>query len=102
MPGSLIECYASGVPVVTTGAGGIPYILEHEKTGLMVEINDHAAMAREAFRLLEEPELTTRLVENARKYCRTFTWSAVGQEWIGIYNELFTETIDNDKTQMRF
>ncbi|HYY59203.1 MAG TPA: glycosyltransferase family 4 protein, partial [Pyrinomonadaceae bacterium] len=54
MPSSITECLASGMPVVTTNAGGIPYIVKHEETCLMVERNDHEAMAAAAIRLLED------------------------------------------------
>lgn len=94
MPGSIIESYAAGIPIVTTQAGGIPYILEHEKTGLMVKINDHEAMAREAMRLLEDEELATRLTENAYRHCRKFTWEAVRREWLDVYGELAGQKID--------
>lgn len=96
MPVSIIESFASGIPVVTTNAGGIPYILEHEKTGLMVEINDHEALAREAMRLLEEKDLAARLTENARRYCGKFTWEAVRLEWLDVYKELAEEINDKD------
>lgn len=36
MPGSILESFASGMPVVTTAAGGIPCIVTNEKTGLLV------------------------------------------------------------------
>jgi glycosyltransferase involved in cell wall biosynthesis len=36
MPLSILEAYAAGTPVVTTDAGGIPFILSHEETGLLV------------------------------------------------------------------
>lgn len=91
MPGSLIECYASGVPVVTTDAGGIPYILENEKTGLMIPVGDHEAMAQAAIRLLEDGELAARIVKNARDYCQKFTWRAVRNEWMSVYRELFED-----------
>lgn len=94
MPGSLIECYASGVPVVTTNAGGIPYILEHEKTGLMVAVNDHEALARQALRLLEDQNLADEIVKNGREYCRMFTWERVRADWLKVYGELAPETVD--------
>ena len=88
MPSSLIECYAAGVPVVTTDAGGIPYILEHEKTGLMVGINDHESLAREAIRLIEDDELSQRIVRNARGNAEIFSWKEVRKDWLRTYDEL--------------
>lgn len=88
MPGSIIEAYASGLPVVTTNAGGIPYIVTHEKTGLMVERDDHEAMARAATRLLEDPVLAERLAHAAYDECRKYRWAAVRKEWLGLYREL--------------
>lgn len=91
MPGSIIECYASGVPVVTTNAGGIPYILEHEKTGLMVKINDHEALARESMRLLEDNELAENIIANGRESSRQFSWEKVRTEWLAVYENLSAE-----------
>src|SRR5581483_5979249 len=64
MPGSLTECFASGLPVVTTNAGGIKYIATHEENALLVECNDHVAMADAALRLLEDQSLAARLARN--------------------------------------
>jgi glycosyltransferase involved in cell wall biosynthesis len=88
MPMSIIEAYASGCPVVTTDAGGIPYILTHEETGLMVPRGDHEAMAAAAIRLLEDEELAGRLAANALAACRMYSWEAVRDEWLKLYFEL--------------
>ncbi len=45
MPGSLLECFASGLPIVATRAGGIPYIVKDRESGLLVDIDDHEALA---------------------------------------------------------
>jgi len=91
MPGSLIEAYAAGLPVVTTDAGGIPYILTHEETGLMVRRGDHEALARSAMRLLEDDELAMRITTNARAACRKYSWAAVREEWLKLYFALAEE-----------
>ncbi len=88
MPGSIIECYASGVPIVTTNAGGIPYILENEKTGLMVEINDHEALAKQAMRLLEDNDLAQKIIVDGYEYVQNFTWEKVRGEWLAAYKGL--------------
>jgi glycosyltransferase involved in cell wall biosynthesis len=88
MPSSIVECLAAGLPVVTTDAGGIPYIVTHEETCLMIARNDHEAMAAAALRLLEEPEFAARIARNAREHCRRFSWPVVQQEWLKLYHEL--------------
>lgn len=88
MPGSLLECYASGLPVVATAAGGIPYIARHEETALLVPVNDHQAMARAALRLLEEPGLAARLSSAAYDYCLNFAEEPVCRQWLALYRRL--------------
>jgi len=95
MPSSITECMASGVPVVTTDAGGIPYIVTHEETCLMVPRNDHQAMAQAAFRLLDDPELAVRLTRNARESSKKFTSAGVRAEWLRLYQELCPERSSN-------
>ena len=91
MPGSLIESYAAGLPVVTTDAGGIPHILTDGETGLMVRRGDHEALAACAIRLLEDDALAARITSNALAACRRYSWEAVREEWLKLYFELARE-----------
>ena len=88
MPGSLLECYAAGLPVVATKAGGIPYIARHGETALLVEPGDHHGLAWAALRLLEDPELAARIAQNARAECAGYAPAAVARAWADLYGEL--------------
>jgi len=89
MPNSIIESFACGLPVVTTRAGGIPYIVEHERNGLLVECGDHSALAEAALRLLDDPALARRLIdEGLSDVERLYTWEAVGESWATLYRGL--------------
>jgi glycosyltransferase involved in cell wall biosynthesis len=74
--------------VVTTDAGGIPYIVTHEESALIVPCNDHEAMARNAIRLLEDDSLAVKLGTIGREYCRRFTWLSVRDAWLATYHGL--------------
>ena len=61
MPLSLIEAFACGLPVVTTNAGGIPYMLAHGHTGLIAPRGDYESIAWTVLRLLDDDTLAARL-----------------------------------------
>lgn len=88
MPGSLIECFASGLPIVSTNAGGIPYIVEDGVTGLLVELNDHGAIAEKAMLLIENAEVAKRIIENGRREAEKYSWTHVREKWLDLYEKL--------------
>lgn len=67
IPATLMEAMALGVPVVTTAVSGIPELVEHDRTGLVVPPEDPAAIARALERLVDEAELGPRLSRAARR-----------------------------------
>jgi glycosyltransferase involved in cell wall biosynthesis len=87
MPGSILEAFASGLPVVTTNAGGIPYIVTDRLTGMMVERNDHEAMAARALMLLGDESLALEIAVRAREACKQYEWAAVKGRWLSLYYE---------------
>jgi glycosyltransferase involved in cell wall biosynthesis len=88
MPGSLLECYASGLPIISTNAGGIPYIVRHGETGLLIDRNDHEAMAAWALRLLEDEELVARITAQGRRELEKYSGGAVRRQWVSLYRTL--------------
>lgn len=88
MPLSLLEASSAGLPIVTTNAGGIPYIVENEITALVSEVDDHHQIANNALRLLNDAELSDRLTTNAREEVKRYSWDNVGNQWIKAYTEL--------------
>ena len=92
MPSSITESMACGLNVVTTdGGGAIPYIMTNEVSGLVVDRDDHEALAAGAIRLLNDTELALKLARNAHEASRKFTWPHIRGEWVNLYRELAKE-----------
>lgn len=84
-PVSLIEALACGVPIVSTSAGGIPFLVKDGHTALLVAPGDADALAAAADRLLSSPALTAILVENGLRSAEQFRWSSVRSRWLSLY-----------------
>lgn len=97
MPISILEAYASGVPVVTTDVGGIRYIAEHEKTALLVPARNPDAMADALLRLLDTPSLAETLITNGLREAEAYAWPVVRECWTGLYRQLLTRRLSAAK-----
>ncbi|MCU0949629.1 MAG: glycosyltransferase family 4 protein [Burkholderiaceae bacterium] len=85
MPNALLEALASGLPVVSTRAGGIPYIVEDGQTALLVDVGNADALAAAAARVLAEPALAQRLRTQGLAAVRRYTWDSVRERLFSVY-----------------
>lgn len=76
-PVSVMEAFASGLAVVSTDVGGIPDLVTNGVDGLLAPDDDDAALAAAILRLLEDGELRTRLIANARQHALRFSWPRI-------------------------
>jgi glycosyltransferase involved in cell wall biosynthesis len=66
LPTVIIEAMASGTPVIASNFAGIPDIVKHRITGLLVQPEDHREIANAIVELLYNNDLRATIIENAR------------------------------------
>lgn len=85
MPLSFIEALAGGLPIVSYATGGIPFIIDDGKTGLLVPTGDYKALADKSIWLIENSTEAQKLIQNGRKEVEKYSKAKVKAGWRKFY-----------------
>jgi glycosyltransferase involved in cell wall biosynthesis len=88
MPVSVLEAYASGIPVITTSPEGMNYLVKDEETGLLSPVGDATALAANIIRVLRDQQLAAQLISGGLQKMEQFRWDVVQQQWLNTYGAL--------------
>jgi len=88
MPLSVLEAFASGLPVVSTAVGGVPAVLTDRVHGLLAPPDDAQGIAARVIELIERPDYATQLAQAASEECAQYDWKRVRESWLEIYRRL--------------
>lgn len=67
LPNVILEAMAVGLPVVATAVGGIPDVVRHGQTGLLVPAGDHLSMASALSRLIADDDARSAFGREGRR-----------------------------------
>ncbi|XKE45568.1 glycosyltransferase family 4 protein [Halomonas organivorans] len=81
----LLDVMHLGVPIVASEAGGIPDIVEPERTGLLVPVGDATALAEALLRLKGDAGLRARLADTASERLERFSPARMAEAYLGLY-----------------
>ena len=86
-----LEAMASGVPVVSSNAGGLPELNRHGVSGLMSNVGDVDEMAKQVLYLIEKDDRLLKFKDQARERANAFSLEAV----LPLYEKLYGNVLNS-------
>jgi glycosyltransferase involved in cell wall biosynthesis len=84
-----LESMAAGLPVVASDAGGLWEIVEHDVTGISTYAGDSDSLAWGMLQVLQRPEHSQWLVQNAVQRVRdVFNWERIAEQTEEVYRSV--------------
>jgi D-inositol-3-phosphate glycosyltransferase len=88
-----LEAAACGTPVVASAVGGLRTLVDHGRTGFLVEGRDPAVFAAYAEQVLDSPALSAELSRQAAQRARGYTWSTAAGRLRRVYGDLTSRAL---------
>ncbi|AGB48779.1 glycosyltransferase [Methanomethylovorans hollandica DSM 15978] len=86
---AILEAFAKMVPVIARNNSGTSDIITHEKTGFLAENKEE--LIKYIVKLIDEPELRTKLSDNAHEELKKYEWPDIARKVINVYTQVIHE-----------
>ena len=85
MPVSILEAMNAGLLVISSRVGGVPYMIDDGKTGLLFESENSNDLADKMLWALEHPQEVNTMINAAQKEVQKYSWENVKEELFNVY-----------------
>jgi glycosyltransferase involved in cell wall biosynthesis len=93
----IVEAMAAGLPIITSDGPGCRDLVDGGKYGLQVGANDHAALAANMKRVLEDQDLYADYAARASDRAQAYSWDVVVEKYVGLYRQMIAEANNVDQ-----
>lgn len=91
LPNVILEAMASGLPIVATHVGGIPYIIQEGVNGYLVDAINPESLAEKIILILNDDTKWKKISENNLEYVKKYNWEDIILRLEVIYEKVTTK-----------
>ena len=92
LPTNIKEAFFLKIPVVATNVGGIPELITHNKTGLLIPPEDSGKLSDEINKILKDKESFDKITQNAYEFViNEMSWKKIIPKYIKFYEDLLND-----------
>jgi glycosyltransferase involved in cell wall biosynthesis len=97
IPNVLREAMICRVPIIATPVGGIPEIIKHRQTGILVPVRDSTALAQAIQDVLNpSSDFLSEMVNRADNAAKNMAWESNARQMIAVYQDALAESMAQD------
>lgn len=84
MPISLLEGFCSGLLVISSSVGGVPYMIENGRNGLLFESDNHQQLAEQMLHACSHQDESKSMILNAYNCMAKYSWQSIKDSYLSL------------------
>ena len=92
----IVEAMAVGTPIITTDTGEAPYIIDNQKNGTILAVDEVQALRSAIEQLAADPKLRLKLGSAGRDRIRQdYSWSTIAKQFLAVHRQALKESLQS-------